>query len=165
MQIRIEWQKPVQLTFNNRIIVNADALPIEIESGAGVYFFARWYGERKDPFYIGQSTDICSRLKQHLKSQVIADVLRAIIVPNIDLKKELSIFIMDISEVEGLKKQGRAWIFCLDIVERQMIRQAVQLKFRILNQRMTTIDTHEIVFDGSPESLSIFSRRSEIEAY
>lgn len=67
MQIIIEWKKPIQLTLNREIIIDADALPDEVESLPGVYFFARWYGERNDPFYIGHSMDIRARLKQHLK--------------------------------------------------------------------------------------------------
>src|SRR5271167_5251904 len=112
MQIKIEWQRPIQLTLNNKIIVDADDLPIEIEGGAGVYFFARWYGERKDPFYIGQSTDIRSRLKQHLKSKIIADVLRAIEVPNIELKKGVRYFHYGYFRARGPQKAGP----CLGIV-------------------------------------------------
>ncbi len=85
MEIKIEWQKPIQLTVNKRLIVDAEALPVEVAALPGVYFFARWFGATSVPFYIGQSLDIRIRLKQHLNTTKIYKALVGISGGDVDL--------------------------------------------------------------------------------
>jgi hypothetical protein len=44
MEIRIDWQKPIQLTHHRRIIVDENDLPEIIEARSAVYFFSRQWG-------------------------------------------------------------------------------------------------------------------------
>ena len=78
MDIDIEWQEPIQLTQFKKIIVDEKKLPEEIENSGGVYFFSRKYGDTYEPFYIGETGKLKTRLGQHLKSKQLADVLRGI---------------------------------------------------------------------------------------
>ena len=63
MDITIEWQKPVQLTRHKKPLVDEDDLPNKIEDEPGVYFFSRRFGTKFEPFYIGETLKIRSRLK------------------------------------------------------------------------------------------------------
>ncbi|MFZ1961568.1 MAG: hypothetical protein WAU63_10025, partial [Methylovirgula sp.] len=58
MNLTVNWQSPLQLTHNGRIIVDETSLPQEIKGKAGVYFFSRRFGKAYIPFYIGETNDI-----------------------------------------------------------------------------------------------------------
>jgi hypothetical protein len=75
VDIKIEWQQPIQLTKHKKPLVDEDDLPEKIAAKAGVYFFSRRFGVKFEPFYIGETLNIRSRLKSHLNSKKIAFVL------------------------------------------------------------------------------------------
>ena len=75
MNIQIEWQKPIQLTYHKKIIVTEKYLSTVVEKRPGVYFFSRKFGNSFEPFYIGETTSVLGRLKTHLKSKDIAYAL------------------------------------------------------------------------------------------
>jgi hypothetical protein len=63
MNIEIDWQEPVQVTRHKRMLFDKYSIPASIEDKADVYFFSRVHGETIEPFYIGQSNTIRTRLK------------------------------------------------------------------------------------------------------
>ena len=160
MEITIEWQAPIQLTRNQKIIVDADALPHKLQQRTGIYYFALKFGKKHVPFYVGESINIRKRLEQHLRSKKIADVLRANGDALGDIKNGTRYF-----HYGYLKpKQGQKAKNCAMIVQRHMIRQAVANGISMLNKKLTTYSTHRIVFDGSRDSFSSYERRVEVEA-
>ena len=71
MQIQIDWQEPIQLTYHKTILLDKNDLPTSIEELPGVYFFSRVHGNTIEPFYIGRSRGIRGRLKLHLRASKI----------------------------------------------------------------------------------------------
>ena len=65
MKLHFDWQAPLTLAQNKRIVVTADDLD-RIEEVPGVYYFARSFGEISEPFYIGETLKLRTRLKNHL---------------------------------------------------------------------------------------------------
>ena len=92
MEITIVWQKPIQLTKHKKIIVDEDDLPETLEARPGVYFFSRKYAKISVPFYIGESKNLRTRLRQHLGTTRIADVLRSLSVTDEKIKKGVRYF-------------------------------------------------------------------------
>src|SRR5881398_359546 len=77
LEIEIRWHKPVLLASHWKIVFQDDDLD-SIPEEAGVYFFSRKYGNSYKPFYVGESQNLRTRLKGHLSTVRIADVLRGI---------------------------------------------------------------------------------------
>jgi hypothetical protein len=75
VNLQFSWQTPLMLARNKQIIVMDDELA-RIEEQPGVYYFARNYGDKSEPFYIGETMNLRARLKNHLDNRRIADILR-----------------------------------------------------------------------------------------
>ena len=158
MNIEIEWQEPVQITHHKRMLFNKYSIPVSIEDKAGVYFFSRVHGKTIEPFYIGQSNTIRTRLKGHLGSTKITEVLR------------------EVEEIKTVRKGTRYFSFgylrpskgrrdideVLALVERYLIRQALSKGFTLINDRGTKFKTHDISFSGSPHERRVFGKCDEI---
>jgi hypothetical protein len=160
MEISIDWQKPVQLTRHKRIIVDKDDLPEAIEARAGVYFFARRFGRICVPFYIGETLNIRSRLKQHLGTVKIADVLRSLVGAEETIKIGVRYFHFGYIRAQAPTKQKR----CLKIVQKYLIRQAVENEIAILNTNLKKFKTHDLLFEGSKKARAIYSKANVVEA-
>jgi hypothetical protein len=160
LDITIEWQKPLQLSENNEPLFDQDTIPAEVLDQAGVYFFARWFGEARVPLYIGQSLTLRVRLRQHLQRTDIADIIHGRNLKNFDVQKGQKYFHYGYFRP---KPRQRAKI-CINIVEKEMIRQALQAGVSLINEVGTApIPTNKIFFVGSPDRLSIFPSQTEIE--
>jgi hypothetical protein len=160
MNIEIDWQEPVQLTRHKRMLFNKHNIPASIEDRAGVYFFSRVHGKTIEPFYIGQSMTLRTRLKGHLGSAKITEVLR------------------EVEEVKTVRKGARWFSFgyltpskgrrdvdaVLDLVERYLIRHALSDGHTLINERGTKFKTHDISFVGSPYEQNVFGKHVEIPA-
>jgi hypothetical protein len=158
VNIEIDWQEPVQVTRHKRMLFDKYSIPASIEDKAGVYFFSRVHGETIEPFYIGQSNTIRTRLKGHLGTAKITEVLR------------------EVEEVRTVRKGTRYFSFgyltpskghrdidaVLALVERYLIRQALSKGFTLINDRGTKFKTHDISFAGSRHERRVFGKRVEI---
>jgi hypothetical protein len=158
MNIEINWQEPVQLTRHKHMLFDKYNIPASIEDKAGVYFFSRVHGETVQPFYIGQSNTIRTRLKGHLGSTKITEVLR------------------EVEEVKTVRKGARWFNFgyltpskgrrdvdeVLALVERYLIRHALSKGLTLINDRGTKFRTHDISFAGSRYEQDVFGRHVEI---
>ena len=147
MEITIDWQPPIQLTKAKNLIVEADDLPDAIENTPGVYYFSRRHGPDYTPFYIGETLTLRSRLKTHLNSVSIVDVLRGASKEDDRIRQGARYF--HYGYFVGRPRQDAKT--CLQIVQRMMIRLAIDNGTPILNKQLTKIRTHEILFEGHGE--------------
>jgi hypothetical protein len=165
LEIKIDWQKPIAIAMDNEPLYSENNMPDELVDAPGVYFFARWYGEKITPFYIGQSITLRERLRQHFQGKIMWAILegRPVTVHGdreFDVGKGPRYFHYGYFRA----KPGQQAKTCIDIVEKQKIRQAVLERLQILNRQGTTIETHTILFEGYPKGFSGFAKHSEIEA-
>jgi hypothetical protein len=152
VKLHFEWQPPLTLTRNKKLIVGDHDFD-RIENVAGVYYFARSHGDKSQPFYVGQTLTLRSRLKSHLDTRRIADILRG----------------MRVADAPAISNGGRSFHFayfrpkkgqntkkCLKIAEKFMIGEAIGLNIPLLNSNLTIIRTHSLTFSGesAPSSLS-----------
>jgi hypothetical protein len=160
MNITIDWQLPIQLTRHKKIILDPRDIADLIEARPGVYFFSRKFGSNFVPFYIGETLSIQHRLKSHLKSAQIADVLRGISGDK-DIKMGTRHFhfgyLRGNFQKEGAKKR-------IEIVQRHIIKTALEWDFPILNSSLTKIRTHSLQFNGSPKARAYFAKAMTVEA-
>jgi hypothetical protein len=129
-------------------------------------FFSRWFGDKFTPYYIGQSVTVRARLKQHLQNNTMCDILqgRTVTIPGnpprqFDPGKGHRYFHYGYFLANGHAHPSPY----IEIVEKQMIHQAVQ-HTELLNQKETIIKTHTIVFDGYEGAFCGFAKRCEVEA-
>jgi hypothetical protein len=156
VNIKIDWQEPIQLTYHKKIKVTVKDLTEKIERRPGVYFFSRKYGHAFEPFYIGETISILGRLKSHLKNRDIAYALEGL---------------------GGTRIKGGARYFhygyldhnanhpkkYLAIVQRYLIRQAIAEGCNVLNKNLTTRRFHSLEFNGSAIGRAIFPKSANIE--
>jgi hypothetical protein len=160
LDITIDWQRPLKLSENNVPCFDKNSIPEEILDKSGVYYFARWYGETRAPLYIGKSLTLRERLRQHLQRTDISDIIYGRDLQNFDVQKGQKYFHYGYFCPEPRQRAEK----CIDLVEREMIRQAIQAGFRLVNQHGTApISTRNIFFKGTQEGISIFPKHMEIE--
>jgi hypothetical protein len=161
MEIVIEWEKPVQLTRHKRIIIDENELPPAIEAKPAVYFFSRHWGGAFVPFYIGETWDVRARLKAHLQSKRIADVLRGIAADDERIKSGTRYFHYGYF-VGGRGQRPKP---CLRIVQRYLIRKAVEEEVPILNSQLKTFRTHTLRLNGGPQArAAVYPKSAMVEA-
>jgi hypothetical protein len=160
MNITIDWQIPLQLTRHKKIIIDPKSIAEWIEARPGVYMFTRKFGENFVPFYIGETLSVQDRLKAHLKSVQIADVLRGL-SGDTEIKKGTRHFnfgyLRGNFQKDGTKKR-------LEIVQRYLIRTAIEQDIPILNSSLTKRPTHTLAFSGGPKARVYLDKAATIEA-
>jgi hypothetical protein len=158
MKIAIDWQEPEQITQHKRLLFDRNNIPDSIEERPGVYFFSRVHGNTIDPFYIGRSNNIRARLRVHLGSAKIRDILR------------------EVEEMKTVKKGVRFFSFgyltpskgsrdldkVLALAERYLIRKALADGYVLINDHGTKFKTHDISFTGSKYERDLFGEQAEI---
>jgi hypothetical protein len=160
VDIRIEWQQPIQLTKFKKIIVDEKDLPETIEQRAGVYLFSRKHGKRYLPFYIGETLDIRGRLKGHLNWVKLVDVLRGMNIGNKQIKQGDRYFHYGyiITKPSQDKKK------CIQIAQRHLIREAMSQKLPLLNIQLTAFPTHTLEYVGTKKSRAVFPKIADVPA-
>jgi hypothetical protein len=158
--ITIDWQRPLKLSENNVPCIDKDNIPAAVDDKSGVYYFARWFGEAKIPLYIGKSLTLRERLRQHLQRTDITDIMRGHDLKDFEVQKGQKYFHYGYFCPEPRQRAGR----CLDIVEREMIRQAIQAGFPLVNiNGKAPIPTRNIFFKGALDGFSMFPTHMEIK--
>ncbi len=159
MDIDIEWQEPIQLTRFKKIIVDEKKLPEEIENSGGVYFFSRKYGDTYEPFYIGETGKLKTRLGQHLKSKQLADVLRGINDSGKIIKAGDRFFHFGYFIAKGGQDGGK----CRKIVQKFLVMEALSQDITLLNVQLTARKTHAITFSGTKKARAIYGKKAKVE--
>lgn len=160
MHIVVEWQAPIKLTHNKKIIVDEKQLPDVVGEKPAVYFFSRKFGEYYLPFYIGETSNVRKRLKVHLQSKKIYQVLIGQSGDVNNIRNGTRYFHFGYLRLKpGMQKQT-----CLKIVQKYMIRQAVENDIPILNHNLKKIKSHRIRFDGGPVARGQYQISGFLEA-
>lgn len=71
MKIELNWLDPIELGSSNTLRENTKNGNFDfslIPEISGVYIFYREFNQSQEPLYIGKSTNIRSRMKQHFKN-------------------------------------------------------------------------------------------------
>ncbi len=147
MKIEASWSKPVPLKKcpPGGLIYELDlkALPPE----PGVYVFARQYGEKVTPIYIGETVSIQARVKGHLNS---LPLMRAI--ENAPSGNRFLIFCtVKASSRDKAKKHVK-------IIEKALIFHTQSEGHELFNKKGTKLPTHAIAFSGNRTSEAIAPR-------
>jgi hypothetical protein len=158
MDIKIEWQKPIQLTKHKKPIVDEDDLPEKIAGKAGIYFFSRRFGPKFEPFYIGETLNIRSRLKGHLNSKKIAFVLL-----DIDPKSQVKGGVRYFHYGYIRTGKGQNAKTCIKIAQRYLIRTAIAQGLKLININLTAVPTHSLTFIGSKKARAIYGKSAKVE--
>ncbi|OJT25752.1 hypothetical protein BO221_07815 [Archangium sp. Cb G35] len=160
MKIRIEWQKPI-LLFRNKQPVYTDDEIEAIDNKAGVYYFARKHGSSvEQPFYIGETLALRTRLKQHLNSVKIMDALRGYENPNtVRIAQGPRFFHYGYLSGDARDKKKR-----LKIVQRYLINEALSMQWLLLNKQGTAIrPTHTLSFEGNSAGRGCYPKSADVE--
>jgi hypothetical protein len=160
MKIDIDWQHPIKLTKSKSVLIAPDSIPEEIPNLPGVYYFSRRYGASFTPFYIGETRDLKARLKKHLESTKIYHVLEGHKSTSIKIRQGTRYFHYGIFR----PKQNQDAKKCILIVQRLMIRQAVDKGLFVLNDKLTKIKTDEISFSGDKQGRGWYEKNYKPES-
>jgi predicted GIY-YIG superfamily endonuclease len=127
-------------------VVGADEKRIPDEPG--VYVFARAFGKKFEPIYIGQADNLRSRIADHLKKNVaLMKALReAKNGPKVVLLGEIH------------TKRGQQIQRVLDVVERMLIAEAVDAGYTLVNRQLTKARFHTVVSLGPAAARGPFER-------
>ena len=157
MNLNFEWQAPLTLTQNKKVVITDDDLD-QIEDAPGVYYFARSFGGKSEPFYVGETLKLRARLKNHLGTTRISDILRGMKVrdaPEIS-NGPRSFHFAYLNANKNKENTKKA----LQIAQKFMIREAIALNLPLLNGKLTVIKTHSLIFSGKDVVDSIFKREN-----
>lgn len=157
MELRFDWQSPIKLTQNKKII-DKDEYINEIENKPGIYYFARDFGDKSEPFYIGETKNLRTRLKQHLETVRIADILRGMKVKD---APKISNGSRSFHFAYFKPKPGQNTEKSLKIAQRFMISEALASNLPLLNSQLTVIKTHKLIFSGN-NNTRIFNSENSV---
>ena len=158
MEITVQWQSPLRLAKNKRIVVDRNALPERIPKKPGVYFFSRKYGSSFQPLYIGETSNLRARLKNHLNNAGIRDILRSIPLKGVPVKQGSKYFHFG----TFVGKPGQNADKCLGLVQKYLIEQAIAQGAPLINKQLTVIKTHTVQFSGPKKGRATFSKTFNI---
>jgi len=158
MILDFEGQSPIRLAQNKKLCYSGDDL-LQIENIAGVYYFARHFGDKFWPFYIGETKTLLSRLKSHLDTRRIADILRGMPVPGAQPISSGSRW-FHYAYFKARKKQDAKK--CCQVAQKFMIQEALAEELPLLNSKLTVIRTHSLVFSGADLRGGIFREQNTI---
>jgi hypothetical protein len=159
VKLHFDWQPPLILTRHKKLIVTANDLK-RIENVPGVYYFARSQGANSEPFYIGETLTLRTRLKQHLETAKIADILRGMNVAGAPAISNgpRSFHFAYFKPQKGPLKVKKA----LTVAQEFMIREAIAMNLPLLNVKLTIIKTHSLTFSGQSVRRSIFKKENSV---
>jgi hypothetical protein len=159
VNLNFEWQSPLLLARNKRLVVKPDDLD-KIENVPGIYYLARTFAGIVEPFYIGETLKLRSRLKAHLATTRIADILRGMKVadaPTISQGPRFFHFAyLDANKNKQNTKKA------LQIAQKFMIREAIASNFPLLNSKLVVIRTHSLTFSSNGASDTIFEKKNSV---
>ena len=160
VNITIDWQEPVRLTQFRQVVIDRDKLPEEINNLAGVYFFSRKFGDKYEPFYIGQTLTLRSRLKSHLGTINLDYVLREVEYAPIQIKTGERYFHYGYYRSSSMERTRK----CLKIVEKYLVRTALAEECILLNKKLTAFKTDQLTFLGTSKARGMYPKEALVEA-
>lgn len=145
MRIDLVWDKPLRLRDGTRNNLIYDCHDLEdIPNDAGVYVFARRFGDVVVPLYIGQAGRLRSRVEQQLNNvYLMMGLKRASVGQRIVLTGRLKM------------RPGQKVKKILDIVETALIKRALAEGHDLINQLGTKTKVHSIRSKGNTASRQV----------
>ena len=147
MQIEAAWSQPIPLKKckPGGLIyeMDLDLLP----TVHGVYVFARQHGTKVTPIYIGETQNLCARIKGHLNS---LPLMREI--DNAPAGKRFLIY-CTVKAGSALKAKKH-----VKVIEKALILHAQGEGHTLFNTKGTKLPTNEIFFSGNRTSEAIAPR-------
>src|SRR5215207_2043633 len=120
MEINIDWQSPLLLSRHKRLVIDRESLDM-VEDVPGVYYFSRRFGSKWEPFYIGETLTLRSRLRQHLDHTQMFCLLTGI--PRRGLAEiAMGARYFHFGYLKGKQSRAKA---CLKVVQKFMIEEAL----------------------------------------
>lgn len=151
MHLSIEWQRPVKLRDGDRFIYWCDTE--RLPESPGVYVFARRWGRKLVPIYVGKAGDIRERVEQHFTSNV--RLMRGI--ENEDAGGR--VVVAGVLE----RRQGVRVESAIRVVERALISKFIEDGYELLNSAGTKRPHHKVSFSGNLCCRRLTGTRMEIE--
>jgi hypothetical protein len=162
MHVKIDWIEPIPLAKHRKLLLDEKELLARVERLPGIYFFSRKFGNKFEPFYIGQTISIRGRLRHHWRSDAIKQVLRGegIETPTQIKGGERYFHCGYLGKGKGSADQKKY----LRIGERYLIRQAMAFGCSLLNKSLTKKKVDTLEFAGSVKGRGIFPKKGKVEA-
>jgi hypothetical protein len=150
LNFNASWHRPVELIDGTDLNLVYSVKSFEsFPDGPGAYVFARVFGKKLVPLYIGEAVSVRTRIRQHLEKHV--------------------------KLVNGVKKSGtgkKVVMFCtvktsseqrrgsmLKILQRALIEHALSEGHELLNVQLTKLAVHSIKFTGNRLSEQLAPRK------
>jgi hypothetical protein len=156
VDITVVWRTPARLAVapqkaaQDFVVIGADEK--RIPDKPGVYVFARAFGKKYEPIYIGQADNLRSRVGDHLKKNVaLMKALR-------EAKKGPKVVLLG----EISTRQGQQIQRVLDVVERMLIAEAVDAGYTLVNRQLTKARFHTVVSVGPTAARGPFERTNHV---
>ena len=140
MEISINWNKPLPIIVGSGYNPSYTIADLDsFEDVPGVYMFCRVYSEKLIPRYIGESNNLANRIRQHLKTNLMGEVVNK---PPSAGKKVL---VMG----EFSPKPGQTTDKCIRLVEKALIEHALEKGYDLINLKGTNSPYDDFFFTGS----------------
>lgn len=152
MLVSVVWHRPVRLHDSDKFIYWCDI--DRIPKRPGVYVFARKWGHKLIPIYVGKAQNIRTRVVQHLTGNV--RLMRGI--ENEDIGRRVVIA----GELE--RKPGVKVGSAIHTIERALMSKFIEDGYDLLNSAGTKRPHHKLEFSGNLLCRRLSGQRIEVEA-
>ena len=154
MPIQITWTQPFQLIDGaSQNLIYAVQNIDEIPNKPGVYVFSRLYANAVEPLYIGKSTDVRARIRQHLKNNV----------PLMTRIREVAngqrVLYAGVLGNHGGMTTDKA----IEVAERALISAAIVEGHELLNQQGTETPVYTIEASGNRDARQWWPNQRALE--
>jgi hypothetical protein len=144
------WHPAVNLVDGSKVrltytLGDFEALPDE----PGAYAFARIFGKKVVPLYVGEATSIRKRIRQHLEKNV--RLVNG--VKGSGNGKKVVMFCTIKTKSEARRKA------LLRVLQRGLIEHALSEGHKLLNVQLTKLSVHSIAFTGNRLSEQLAPRK------
>lgn len=153
MKIKIEWTAPLTLKKDPSLIYSESVLDV-IEDGAGVYVFARKFGDAITPLYVGKASNLRGRIKQQLNN------LRLMKQVQDWNKNGARVLLLGYLKLHGAQDEAKV----LNIVERALIEHGLAEGHPLVNVQGTKKPVHTLTFRGNRSSEQVAPREMFVRA-
>jgi hypothetical protein len=165
MKIELEWKGPIRLKPVDSGGYEFEAIEAELPTDAGIYVFARKFGENYSPIYIGKARNVRSRLKTQFQSLPLMVKVKNwnptdAKNPALALNGARVLFIANLVNPKTSSKIENA----LKVSERSLIEHALVEGHKIVNVQMTKTKYDEITSDGSAGARGFAPRSMLVKA-
>lgn len=153
MNIKIHWTTALTLRIDPKLIYSPSVLE-NVDDVPGVYVFARKYGRRVAPLYVGKALKLKTRIKQQLNNLKLMRQIQ-------DWEKNgARVLLLGYLKVHGSQDVGTA----LDVIERALIEHGLAEGHPLVNIQGTRTPFHTLSFTGNRMSEQVAPRQMFVKA-